>query len=688
MNLKATIAVLVAVMLAQAACDAGGAALVAVVQLDTGVQATCVSVTVSEPGTSRQLGEGHAVRDPGQDEYRLAVYRKGPNGVVLPEEVVLQAHALAGPNGCAAGMSEVSASDAVQKRFPAAVAEQVPLFVPRPPAGPDALQFQATGPVLHAGECVNSAVRATLNGTLTAVAADTPVDLGVQPTSGLSFFTDGTCTAAAVTQATLPAGSAVLPVQLRGLVADSYVATASATGMDAGTLAVDVVLTQAATIDFASSPLTALSGSCQGPVHLRAKDGSGNPTVLTFGATISLSAAAGVTFYSDGACASATGSVVLGAGQAEALFWFRSRATGAVALRASAGSLGNPIQTEQIIPNVRTGSCTIGTGLLSVTCPIPMPGVFDLSKAFVVVQAISNDDNPSGVNVRCRLADATTIACSRPGTTGWVDIGWQLVELPTGLSVQRVDNSQCAGNLITLPQAVDPAQTFLLFTAEGSGSSVDANDYRMVHLVSPTQVEVLNNTDCFNATLDVQVVQWQGASVDRGVLDAGTVPSISVTTGAAVDVTRTFLLHSARFTGSSYLCGFQIRGQITSANTIAFTRGNGDDVNCSTPDITAIAWERVQLPPGATSQQALVSMADGESTATATISPVDPARSFAFASSNFNAGQGFGETSYNADDLPGVVGAKLSLATGSRLQLDRAMDAGSSLWTSYVVELP
>jgi hypothetical protein len=219
MKLKAAIAVLVAVTLAQAACDVGGAALVAVVQLESGVQATCVSVTVTEPGTSRQLGEGHAVRDPDQDEYRLAIYRKGPNDVLLPEEVVLQAHALSGPNGCAAGAGVVSSSPAAQRRFPAGGPEQVPLVVPRPTVptdGPDALQFQATGPVLHAGDCVTSAVRATRSGVPAPVAADTTVTLGAQPTTGLAFFTDGTCTAP-VTQATLPAGAAVLPVQLRGL---------------------------------------------------------------------------------------------------------------------------------------------------------------------------------------------------------------------------------------------------------------------------------------------------------------------------------------------------------------------------------------------------------------------------------------------------------------------------------------
>src|SRR4051812_3124614 len=192
MKLWSAIAVLVAVTLAQAACDVGGAALVAVVQLETGVQATCVSVTVTEPGTSQQLGEGHAVRTPGQDEYRIAVYRKGPGGTLLPDEVVLRAHALAGPNGCAAGTSEVSASEAVQKRFPASAADQVPLFVPLPAAGPDALQLQAVGPVLNAGACVNTAVRAMRNGVPAAVAADTAVALAVQPASGLSFFTDGT----------------------------------------------------------------------------------------------------------------------------------------------------------------------------------------------------------------------------------------------------------------------------------------------------------------------------------------------------------------------------------------------------------------------------------------------------------------------------------------------------------------
>src|SRR3954468_3399251 len=134
MKLRAASAALVAVMLAQVACDSGGAALVAIIQLEPGVQATCVSLTVTEPGTSRLLAEKHLPRDPGRDEYRIAVYRAPPSGPPLPEEVVLQAQALSGPNGCAAGATAVSASAALRRSFP----DQVPLVVPRPP---DALEL-------------------------------------------------------------------------------------------------------------------------------------------------------------------------------------------------------------------------------------------------------------------------------------------------------------------------------------------------------------------------------------------------------------------------------------------------------------------------------------------------------------------------------------------------------------------
>ncbi|HEY8210745.1 MAG TPA: hypothetical protein VIG99_24845 [Myxococcaceae bacterium] len=688
MKLQAALAVLVAVTLAQLACDSGGAALVAAIQLDPGVQATCVSLTVTEPGTSRLLAEKHVPRGPGQNDYRIAIWRATPSGPPLPEEVVLQALALAGPNGCAAPLNAVSFSEAVSRAFPAAGTAEVPLSVSRVPQAPDALQIQAITSPIQAGQCVNTAVRTTLGGTVMPALADTPITLLVDPDAGLATFTDGTCTTPA-SAATLPVGSAVLPFQLRGQVEGSYVVTASAAGLDSGTAAVSVTPGQSATLAFSSAAWTGLSGACLGPVRLRAEDGTGAPMVLTSNASITLSGPAGVTFFPDAACANAATSVVLGSGQPDVLVYFRSRPAGSVALTASATGLGNPAQAQQIVPNVRTGTCALGAGTAALTCPIPAPGVFDLSKAFLMVQAITADNTPSGVNVRCRLSSATAIDCSRAAGVAGVDVQWHLVELASGILVQRVNSAQCVNNVIPLPQAVDPAKTFTLFTGEHSGNDVDANDYLTVRLLAGDQVEILNDTTCTAGITDVQVIELQGAAVERGVLDAGAVPSISISVPPAPALSRSFLLTSARFLQSaSKVCGYQIRGELTSASTIAFTRGNGNTAECLTPEIGALAWERVTLPAGATTQQVRVDMGDGESSASTSITPVDPARSFAFASGQFTSGAAFGETTYNVDDQPGAVGARYSLGTGSRLEMTRALDAGNAKWTSYVVELP
>jgi len=541
-----------------------------------------------------------------------------------------------------------------------------------PPPAPSGLTYAVVSAVYTLGQTIASNVPSSGGGPVVSYAINPslPEGLGFNTTTGVISGTP-----AVLSPAT-----------------DYTVTATNAGGSTTATLTIAVLSTStsATAIDFISPAWTSMAGACLGPVRIQAEDAAGNPSLLSSDATVALTASAPqVTFFSDAPCAQAISSVVLAAGAPEAAFYFRSRATGAVTLRASAGSLGSPTQTEQIVPNVRAGSCTIGAGSLFAACSIGWPGVLDASRAFLVVQAISDDNNASGVNVRCSLADAGTIDCNRYAGTGTVEVAWQLVALAAGIRVQRVNNSQCTGsNPILLPQVVNPSQTFVLFTAEGAGAIVESNDYRMVRLVGNDRLEVMNDIGCANGLLDVQVVELEGAVVERGVADAGLVTSVTVTTASAADPARSFLLHSARFTGAAVLCGYQIRGTLAGPNTITFTRGDGNDAVCQSPDLPAIAWERVTLPPGGTSQQLSVSMVGGQTFATASITPVDPARSFTFSSSQFNAGAGFGETSFNGDDRPGAAGARHRLAAGNRLELNRAVDAGTARWTSYVVELP
>ncbi|HVE84426.1 MAG TPA: hypothetical protein VND93_16335, partial [Myxococcales bacterium] len=134
MRFRVASVVMAAVVLGQVACDNGGEALVAVIQLEPGTPATCLSLTVVEPDTTpaRLLKQTQVPRVAGQDEYRVAVYRAG-----LPEEVVLQAQARFG-SGCSEPLGLVSSSPAVQQRFAAGAPAQVPLFIPRPTVPPDA----------------------------------------------------------------------------------------------------------------------------------------------------------------------------------------------------------------------------------------------------------------------------------------------------------------------------------------------------------------------------------------------------------------------------------------------------------------------------------------------------------------------------------------------------------------------
>jgi hypothetical protein len=568
-------------VLGAAGCDSPGDVLVAEIELEEELVASCIQLTVSEPPASAPgalLAETRVVRQPGQDGYRVAVYRQ-----TLPVEVVLQAHALEGA-GCAEPLTPVSSSEAMSRSFD--------------PDRPRSAKLQIDAPVVP------------------------------------------------------PA-----PPDTR--------------------------------VGFSSGPLTALMDACAGPVRIRPVDGAGNPISLATAQLVTLSASQpGVAFALDAQCAQRVTEVSLPVGMAEASFYFSSRTPGPVELLAVGPSLAAGSQVHQIVPTVRAGACRIAGNQATVSCPFSPPA-FDMGKVFVVFQATSADATPDGAMVACTLANASTITCARHAgaSPAAVDIAWQLVELARGIRVQRLTHVCNPGNVQTLPQAVDPAQAFILASARVGGGIVDFNDYRTVRLIGNNQVEVMMGDSC-NGTNEVQVVELAGARVDRGTLGSASGLTATVTSLPAVDLGRSFLLYSWRFAStSSPLCGNALRGELTSPTEIAFSRGDGA-TSCGTSDVTTIAWERVELPAPARVQQVPITVPDGMLGASTSLQAVSLARSFAFTGGQWSVGQAYGETAWNNDDVPGVVSARHFLGAPDRLDLTRGASTGAARFTSFVVELP
>jgi hypothetical protein len=397
-----------------------------------------------------------------------------------------------------------------------------------------------------------------------------------------------------------------------------------------------------------------------------------------------------VDFFSDAACTAPVSAVAIPAWTSEVPVYLRPNAAGTAVIAASAAGYADDTQQLLIYPNVRRGSCQLDLGITKVTCPIDQP-VFSTSKAFSMIQAVSRENAPTGGQARCTLSSPSTIDCARDGGTGTVDINWQVAELASGIAVQRATMSCASGTLVTLPQAFAPAQSFVLYTNEHGGNAFDENDHKVVRLVGTNQVESLADTDCGGPGVnDIQVVELQDAVVNRGLTGSFTQTSATVSSLPTVDLTRTFLLGSARFTlQTGLLCGYHVRGQLSGQTSLAFTRGDGVNGNtCSDPGVQDLGWERVQLPAGYSVQQVVMAITDGGSFASATIAAVDPARSLIFASGAFTNGQGYGETSYNADDVPGAAGARFSFGAADRIDLVRGFDGGTARWTVYAVQLP
>lgn len=674
-----------ALVLGAAGCDSSGDALVAVITVDARVSASCIWLTVSEPPAGAPgalLGETRVIRSPGKTEYRVAVYRES-----LPLEVVFQAHAQGG-TGCTPPLSTVISSQAVQRAFVPGRPRTVELSIAAPVVPPDHLAFRPpASSTIQTGSCVPVVVETrSADGGLAPVLSSTVVTFDVAPDAGLATYVDGTCTSPSP-GVTIPPGASTATVQLRPTATGTFTVTATAPALGSDSLMVDVVSPPPSAVGFASAPFTALRGACTGPVRIQPVDGTGNPAPLPAAQTVSLSAgSADVTFAVDAQCMQSATQVSLPAGLSEASFYFSSRTSGPVVLQASSPALAAGTQAEEIIPNVRSGICRIDANQTVGSCLL-MPGVFDAGKAFLVFQATSSDDNPGGASVLCTLLGTSTISCARDGATSvQVDVAWQLVELAQGIRVQRATYTCGTGTVMTLPQAVNLAEAFVLASSRVGGGEVGSDDYRTVRLLANDQVEVTHVGGC-NGTNDIQVVELTGARVERGLISPATGLTATVGMLPVADLARSFLVYSWRMNGGSILCGNALRGELTSPTAVSFSRGDGSSA-CATPDVPAIAWERVELPVASRVQQVSISVPDGVLSGGANLPQgVDLGRTFAFSGGQWTVGQAWGETAWNLSDVPGVVTGRHFLSP-DRLDLIRGTSTGITRFTSFVVELP
>ncbi|MEK6606840.1 MAG: putative metal-binding motif-containing protein, partial [Myxococcota bacterium] len=344
---------------------------------------------------------------------------------------------------------------------------------------------------------------------------------------------------------------------------------------------------------------------------------------------------------------------------------------------------------DEGLVTVRSGTCAIASGSSWASCAIT-PALGDMSRSFLVFGAASDNDTPNSSNVRCRLASAASIVCERNGTTGAIGIGWQTAEFCAGIAVQHLEPG-CGGSVtnVGITPVADTAATFLLTSAERDGVIQSNDDFRTTRLTSVSNVEIqFASGGCGADQTALQVVQWSGASVTRGL--AGPVPAgttaYAVPSLAPVDESRTILLYSYRSNaGGTDMCERMLRGEISGPTSIAFSRGNGA-AGCASEAIDAVAWERVEFPVGTFVQEVAATMAAGEYLASVAIAPVDPLRTIVLSGGQWTSGQSIGEGSYGANDVIGAMIGVHALTAATTLSVVRGSSAGTARFTSYVVE--
>lgn len=562
------------------------------------------------------------------------------------------------------------------------------------PAPPTVLAFTSAPQTVTAGRCSSASNLESRDGfgNVSAVTAATSVTLLASPSAGFTFYSDPSCLTSTLTT-TIAASTSSASFWFMGTLPGSVTVTASASGMSSA-VQTQTLSSAAQRLAFLTAAQSRAAGECSAVVQIESQDMGGSPAPVGSATTVNLVAAPATNFafYSDAGCTTPVTNVSIPALGTQASFYFKGLTGGSFGVTASATGLTSANQTETIRNAVNAGSCFIAAGAASVSCTVS-PALPDVNKTIVFFQAAGDGTGPGASYVRCHLQDASTLACSRRSSFGTlaISIDWQAAYFPTGVRVQHLQQN-CAGDTtnVTLPSAVNMSETFVLFSAEAGGVTANNEDFNTVQLTSPTNVEITHaGGGCtFTAVYNLQVVEWTGASVTRGLIGPSP-PAIqnnaltaSATGLSAADPTRTFLLYSWRTgAGGDETCERMLQGSVPSGTTLSFERG------CSSDQIDAIAYERVGLPNFNLVQQVAVQISSGLSN-TASLSTVDTTRSVVFAGGMVTGGTAAGKGTHSgAPERLGPMLGRHLLTNATTLRVERGFGSGTSDWASYVVEL-
>ena len=316
------------------------------------------------------------------------------------------------------------------------------------------------------------------------------------------------------------------------------------------------------------------------------------------------------------------------------------------------------------IVSVQSGTVTLptgGGGTQTVNVPIA-PVATASSVLFFNYRGASTD--PDDGQVRGQLTSASNIQFFRADDTSVTDltVQWYLAEFSSGVSVQRgtFSSVDATGDIAIAP--VDLSSSFVLV----SGSVLTGEDeygsesFFRARLTSPANLEITHTAKA-SKTADWQVVDFAGATVQRGtgsITGAQTSATVPIN---SVDLSRSIVLLSWRTsipgTGANFL-----RGRLTSPAAITIDRADG------VSGVIEYAWEVVEFSNGTTVQSGDLGFGPADLSLAASLNAVDTGRAVPILST---AGGGWGGSHAYSDDDDIGPGMFTTWITGTALTASR-----------------
>lgn len=269
-----------------------------------------------------------------------------------------------------------------------------------------------------------------------------------------------------------------------------------------------------------------------------------------------------------------------------------------------------------VVRQIERGETTLATTATTATITLATT-LADTAKAIIIITGRSGSANSLDYQVTADIISTTQIKFDRAATPG-IDmvIEWQVVEYTQGVSVQRFNVTQSGTLINTTITAIDTAKAFPIVTARQTGTTLGSDDFVIAEMTTTTNLQTRSVAGSASYIVNVQVVQFEDATVQKFVTTYGTGATMDLTV-SAIDPAKTFWFFSIDSSASTFGNHMPYLDYINST-TLRFTRQNAAGIN-----FNVVAYV-VSIPNGITVQNITTTIASSGTTVSPSIAPVRP----------------------------------------------------------------